>query len=739
MTRRTAAWLAWSLCAACLALIALALLLDFLTPESILFSQAARPDLGFAILTGVLSLAYPTVGALIASRLPTNPIGWIFCGVGLLYAARRFTIVYTDYALTENFALLGGEYVAWFSTWVAFPGLILAGVFLMLLFPDGQVPSRWWRIVAWAAVLGAALTALADALTPGPLDTHPYVDNPFRVVGVIGGGFTTYDLFAASAVLGSTLLLTSSFAALFSLFLRLYRARGDERQQLKWFLYAAVPATVCISLILFQSMVYKLVTDFLLFNNVAVLTWVANCRCEAPNFVNYFSSVAVVASLVVPVCTYIAILRYHLYDIDRIINRTLVYGALSAIVVGTYVLVVGGMGALLQAQDNLLLSILSAGLVAILFQPLRIRLQRSVNRLMYGQRDEPYAVLSHLGRRLESTLAPEEALSTIVDTVVQALKLPYAAIALRRDRKFVTAAEHGQPSGELEVLPLVYQSEEVGRLVVEPRTPGEAFAPADKRLLDDLAHQAGAAAHATRLTADLQSSRERLVNAREEERRRLRRDLHDGLGPTLGGLTLGLDTARGMVTGKSSAERLLVRLKEESQEAVSDVRRLVYGLRPPALDDLGLVAAIRQQAAKHGRMADSGRPRRETGENGPHFSVKAPEPLPPLPAAVEVACYRIAQEAMTNVARHAQASSCSVSLSIDEATGVLELEVIDDGVGMPENRRAGVGMTSMRERAEELGGTLTIEPIPEGGTRILAHLPLPAAKEEKRSELGAEL
>jgi signal transduction histidine kinase len=224
----------------------------------------------------------------------------------------------------------------------------------------------------------------------------------------------------------------------------------------------------------------------------------------------------------------------------------------------------------------------------------------------------------------------------------------------------------------------------------------------------------------------------RLVNAREEERRRLRRDLHDGLGPTLGGLTLGLDAARSVVSGKPSAEELLVRLKEESQEAVDDVRRLVYGLRPPALDDLGLVVAIRQQAAKHGRIADAtgaGRPRSEAGENGPVFSVEASEPLPPLPAAVEVACYRIAQEAMTNVARHAKASSCRVNLSINEATGVLELEVTEDGVGMPEDRRAGVGMNSMRERAEELGGTLTIEPIPQGGTRVLARLPLPAKEE----------
>jgi two-component system NarL family sensor kinase len=747
MTRHTAAWLAWSLCAACVALIALALLLDFLTADIPgQTEQSLGPSLdvlwgllsqtgeilgpGLAVLTGVLSLAYPTVGALIVSRLPTNPIGWIFCGLGLLYAARRFTEAYADYALLETFALPGGEYVAWFSTWAGFSGLTLAVVFVMLLFPNSRLPSRWWRIVAWAAVCGAALTALANAFTPGPLDTHPYVTNPFGVVGVIGG-FTTYHLFAVSVVLGSTLVATSTLAALFLLIARLHRARGDERQQLKWFLYAAVPTAVCLSLIVLQSMVANLTTELLLFNTVGVLSWVAkaNCSCEPLVILTDILSVAVFALLVLPVFTYIAILRYHLYDIDRIINRTLVYGALSAIVVGTYVLVVGGLGALLQAQDNLLLSILAAGLVAILFQPLRIRLQRSVNRLMYGQRDEPYAVLSHLGWRLESTLAPEDALSTIVDTVVQALKLPYAAIALRRDGKFVTAAEHGHSSGEFVVLPLVYQSEEVGRLVVTPRTPGEAFAPADKRLLDDLAHQAGAAAHAARLTADLQSSRERLVNAREEERRRLRRDLHDGLGPTLGGLTLGLDTARSMITGKSSAEELLVRLKEESQEAVSDVRRLVYGLRPPALDDLGLVAAIRQQAAKHGRIADAGRPRRETGENGPVFSVKAPEPLPPLPAAVEVACYRIAQEAMTNVARHAQASSCCVSLSIDEATGVLELEVIDDGVGMPENRRAGVGMTSMRERAEELGGTLTIEPILEGGTRVLTYLLLPVKEE----------
>jgi hypothetical protein len=184
MSRRTAAWLAWSLWAVCVVLIALALLLDFLTDEVILFGPPAeRPGPGFAVLTGTLSLVYPTVGALVASRLPSNPIGWIFCGAGLLYTAQRFTQAYADYTLLENFAFPGGEYMAWFSTLVETSGLIPAGVFVMLLFPDGRLLSRRWQIVVWMAVLGATLTALYYAFYPDYLVTHSYVDNPFGVVG----------------------------------------------------------------------------------------------------------------------------------------------------------------------------------------------------------------------------------------------------------------------------------------------------------------------------------------------------------------------------------------------------------------------------------------------------------------------------------------------------------------------------------------------------------------------------
>jgi signal transduction histidine kinase len=261
------------------------------------------------------------------------------------------------------------------------------------------------------------------------------------------------------------------------------------------------------------------------------------------------------------------------------------------------------------------------------------------------------------------------------------------------------------------------------------------------RLLEDLARQVEVAVHAVRLTADLQRSRERLVTAREEERRRLRRDLHDGLGPTLGALTLGLDTTRFALAqdDPKAVEALLLELKSQAQEAVSDVRRLVYGLRPPALDDLGLVQAIRQQAVNHGLLLADDLPngkatKRVRSKDGLVFKVESSGDLSSLPAAVEVACYRIAQEAITNAAGHSRADSCHVSLSLDEASSALELEIVDDGTGIPEGRKAGVGMSSMRERAEELGGTLAVEAGSEDGTRVLARLPLPARQEEEQLE-----
>jgi signal transduction histidine kinase len=248
---------------------------------------------------------------------------------------------------------------------------------------------------------------------------------------------------------------------------------------------------------------------------------------------------------IVPISLTIAITRYRLWNIDLLINRTLVYSALTASVVAVYVLVIGGLGLLFQSSDSLLTPLLATGLAAVLFQPLRERLQGAVNRMMYGERDDPVAVISILAEQLERTGTPQSALSSIVKTVAQTLKLPYAAIELGEQGE--AAASFGIQVNDMQRMPLVYQGESVGYLVVARRAPEESFSPKDHQLLENIARQAGAAAFNARLTADLQHARTWLVTAREEERRRLRRDLHDGLGPELASLMLKLDATRNLL------------------------------------------------------------------------------------------------------------------------------------------------------------------------------------------------
>jgi signal transduction histidine kinase len=636
--------------------------------------------LGISVASAVV---WVVVGMLIFWRRSDNWIG-LFASLCL--------IVFGTFGLNESGALaLPNQDPA---LWLPVHLLALfsnVGIYtLVLIFPNGQFVPRWTR---WAVVL-FAVHDVFFFLFPGSIfnlaESFPPLD--FAVLATV-----------ACIAIGS----------------QLYRYRHVsapvERQQTKWVVFGIVSAGV-------GSLVFEVPIAGSPVGQVGPLYAVAI-------HAGLHGSL-----LLIPLSIGVAILRYRLWDVDAVINRTLVYGALSAIVVALYTLIVVALGELFQARADLAVSLVATGVVAVLFAPLRERLQRSVNRLMYGERDDPYAVLSRLGRRLEVTIAPKAALETIVETIAQALKVPYAAINLRQDgAQFATAAEYGTPKGEPLILPLVYQRETVGHLILASRAPGEIFSPADVRLLEDLARQVEVAVHAVRLTQDLQHSRERLVTTREEERRRLRRDLHDGLGPTLGYLTLGLDTAcRLFAQDPKGAEALLRELKAQAQEAIAEVRRLVYGLRPPALDDLGLIAAIRQQAANHGTLAEDhlGGKASRWSNNGLVFSVEASEDLPLLPAAVEVACYRIAQEAIANATRHSGAGTCHVGLSLDEANGSLELEVVDDGVGVAEDRKAGVGMSSMRERAEELGGTLIVETLPEGGTRVLSRLPLSQRAEE---------
>jgi signal transduction histidine kinase len=417
-------------------------------------------------------------------------------------------------------------------------------------------------------------------------------------------------------------------------------------------------------------------------------------------------------TLLIPVTIAIAILRYRLFDIDVIINRALVYGSLTALVIGLYVLIVGYLGTWFRTENDLLVSLVATGLVAVLFQPMRDGLQRGVNRLMYGRRDEPVAVLTQLGARLEEAVLPSAILPNLVQTISQSLKLPYVAVSLLISDEFKVQAERGQPYGPLETFPLIYQGQTIGQLLVSRRSPAEDLNPADHFLLTNIARQAGVVAHSVRLTSALQQSRQQLVTAREEERRRLRRDLHDGLGPQLASQTLTIDAiGKLMQQDKDKARDLLDHLKVQSQAAIQDIRRLVYDLRPPALDELGLTGALQEGVRQFGRV--------ETCVE----IIAAPPPLPALPAAAEVAAYRIALEALTNVIRHAQAKHCTVAFTLEGHH--LNLVITDDGKGYPDGFRFGVGLNSMRERAEELGGTIRFENQPAGGAAVQVRLPLP--------------
>ena len=340
--------------------------------------------------------------------------------------------------------------------------------------------------------------------------------------------------------------------------------------------------------------------------------------------------------------------------------------------------------------------------------------------MLYGQRDEPFEVMAQLGQSLEQSLSPASVYPMIVRTVARAMRLPYVAIQVPDGRRRRTVEAYGTSTNEPVSFDLTYQGETVGWLQVGPRSPNEAFSPADKRLLQNIALQAGAAVHNIRLTDDLQRSRQQIVTSREEERRRLRRDLHDGLGPSLASLGLQAGVLRRLIRDNPDAA---VELAEEMQgdirATIDDIRRVVYALRPPALDDLGLVPAIQVLAAKLGRGNGQGQ-----SQNELQVQIEAPEELPPLPAAVEVAAYRIIHEALTNVVHHAGARCAIVRIWLEED---LHIVVEDDGVGLSGARAGGMGLLSMRERTDEISGRFAIAGRPAGGTIITVTLPVRTA------------
>jgi signal transduction histidine kinase len=737
--RRGSSWLAWSLAGLSLAICAASIALYILTRDTQALGGWGTGGASGVFIFLLPFLAFPVVGALIASKRPDNPIGWICLAIGIFWMLTIFATPYGAYGLvTRPGSVPFPAEIGSLGDWLWAPAVGLLGTYLILLFPDGRLLSRRWRPVAWLSGAVILLASAGVALVPEPLPDLGGIQNPS---GLYGHPEVAYAMFNVLLLLPLCILASAA-----SLILRFRRSGGEVREQIKWIAFAAS----LLGLGLLVEVVSALIVAPDNFGTGGT----------QPFWLKLFQDAVTLSYAGIPVAVGFAVLKYRLYDIDIVINRTLVYGALTASVVAIYVLVVGYLGALFRTEGNLTISLLATGLVAVLFAPLRDRMQRGVNRLMYGERDEPYKVLSRLGRRLEGTLAPEAVLPTIVEIIARTLRLPHVAIWLADGEALRLGAAHSDaparttvwdmgaveslrrasdglhpaelaPSGEYRVvldecgvalvLPLTHRGELVGALCMASRSPGETFSPADQQLLRDLATQAGAAAHAVQLTVALHSSlevlrqsRERLVAAQEEERRRIQRDLHDGLGPVLASMRLRLEAC--LDAAQETRDPLtsdLERLYELVGQTTADIRRLVYNLRPPVLDQLGLVSAVKQHCERFGR------------ETGIEVSFEAEENLS-IPAAAEAALLRVVQEALLNVGKHAHASRVEVRLG--RRDGWLVLEVRDEGVGFETNGhidRKGTGIGSMRERVELLGGTLQLTGRPGIGTEVEARIPLP--------------
>lgn len=644
--------------------------------------------LSHQMMTPFLSIIYTGLGVVIIKHRPRNPIGWIFLIVSSSYvlsALAAGALLYTS-ILPAPLGPLLLDLATWLGNWAWLPAQLLPLSFVFLLFPDGHLLSPRWRIIGWAAGLGLLSLMLGLAAHPGPIADWASQPNPFGIAG-------SERVLDSLMTVGSILLAIGVFGSMAAIAVRFRRSKGIERARMKWLVYAAI-------LILIAGA-------------FTLPYWLSGNLSNGPAL-ELSIVLTNLVTLGIAVAVTIAIAGYRLYDIDVIINRTLVYSVMTGVIILIYSLVVGTASVFFGSSGNWLLALVATGLVAVLFQPIRDRLQRGVNRLLYGQRDEPFEVLTRLGQSLEQSAA-DTALPALVDTVAQALRLPYVDLQERQGDRFVTVAATGRPVDDPVSFPMIYQAEEIGRLLVGSRTPGEALGAADEHLLRNIARQAGATVYDTRLTADLQRSRQQIVTSREEERRRLRRDLHDGLGPSLASLLLEARVLRRMIReDPAAAEGLADEIQADIRATIDDVRRVVNELRPPALDDLGLVPALQVMAAKLGRSDDQGAP-------GLSVQVDAPVDLPSLPAAVEVAAYRIVQEGLANVLHHAQARQAVVRIWVN---GDLRVEVWDDGAGFQTRRRGGVGLISMRERAAELGGRCEISSTPGGGTLITATLPI---------------
>ncbi len=613
--------------------------------------HAAAPDPGYLVLDAAVGVSCASVGGLVLSRLPRQPIGWLFCVAGLGLALQAAVGGYAVAAHAGGWPLADAAF--WVTNWVFLLGLAPA-LQLLLLLPDGRLPSPAWRpVLAVELALHAVLTVVLmlrdeawawGVVVPNPVG-HLSTD---EVVGPLFGIVMVTSVIAGAAALAWRL--------------RGQRAEAERRQ-----MYPLIGAGLAIAV--------AVVADTALPAGSPVGLWLV-----------------ALALTTLPVAVAFAVFRYRLFEIEVVVRRTLVHVVASALLVGVY----AGVVAVVDAP------ILGAAVVAVAFAPVRDRVQRALARLLFGDRADPATALSLLGRRLED--ASETPLHDAARTVATTLRLPAATVLDAAGRALST---HGNVPTDGLTVPLVAAGRIEGEMRVARRSPDEQLSAADEAVLSELARPLALALATARLDAEVRRSRALIVSAREEERRRLRRELHDGLGPGLAAIGMELDLAIALAGERDDVGvRATTRAREVAGSLIVDVRRIVHELRPAALDELGLIGALEDLALTPGA--------------GPRIRVEATT-LPDLPAAVEVAAYRIAQEALTNAVRHSGAAAVSIAVSV--ADGWLRVQVRDDGHGLPTPLVEGVGSASMRERAAEVGGRFWRGPASGSGTIVRAELP----------------
>ncbi|MEZ0075804.1 sensor histidine kinase [Planotetraspora sp. GP83] len=670
---------AWVMAAIALALTPVGVLIQLRIPAEWQPGTALTPDLGVA-------LTFPAVGAFLVSQRPRLSMAWLMCAGGLLASGNvLFTAV--SFSSASHGDMVTAASARWLSIlcWAA-AGLLLA-ILLPLYSPTGRLSSPRWRPVV---VVGAVTTVAEVGLSlvrpdPDPA-TYPWptvIHNPLEIRALA-------PHYSATWAAMQYVIMACVVAALASLVLRLRHADPATRRQIAWPLSAF--------------------TGYVVFYVLGESMWI----------------IASAWTAVIPFAILFSALRYRLYGIDTVISRAFVAAGLLAVISGVY-FGVGAVSSLVVSGYHQVAGLAAALFAGAFFQPLRRALQRVVDRTLYGSVGDPALLaerLTHEVRRAD----PADALASVVTVVRDGLAVDGVAVEITDGRpRYVESGTVGTAPREIS---LIWHGEPVGRLLIGKPGARRFAAAHDERVIATLLPYVADVAHAVRMAADLQRSRERILAAREEERRRLRRDLHDGLGQTLGAMAMTINMARMSLTrSPAAADGLLQDLRVGMDAVAGDIRELVYGLRPPALDDLGLAGAVRALAEETMPSASSAL---SAPEGEATTRVRVEGDLDGLPAAVEVAVYRIVQEALNNVRRHARATRVDVVLERggpavpDGSGGELRVRVVDDGIGLPARMRAGVGMSSMRERAAELGGSCVVTSPDTGGTVVEARFPLPA-------------